>query len=346
MLAMRSPLFKPRPLSGWVLAALLASPSVQALDLLKTWELARAHDPQMQVVAATRSSVQAYEAQAQALWRPVLMGSATVGAMSADTRTTGAQFSVGGQPPMPGSFATSASAAMSTRWSLQAKQALYSPERQAQQAQLQHAAGVAEWRADLAHQIEACRLIIDETARFAIRLLDAPDTSFLFGQRLWPGHYGAGSHLLEQAAANGARLAVLPENFSALGRRDAAELGRLEVGQRFAMQCEQAAGVAHQLVAVTGETLELGVPFGEAPADVFAHHGLEQVFLAREVQEQRALGHPGARGHLFHPRGGKALFDKQVERGLQQLTRAGFLAALAFGACSCRRRRGCGRQGA
>ena len=108
MPAMRSPLFKPRPLSGWVLAALLASPSVQALDLLKTWELARAHDPQMQVVAATRSSVQAYEAQAQALWRPVLMGSATVGAMSADTRTTGAQFAVGGQPPMPGSFATSA----------------------------------------------------------------------------------------------------------------------------------------------------------------------------------------------------------------------------------------------
>ena len=34
--------------------------------------------------------------------------------------------------------------------------------------------------------------------------------------------------LLEQAAAAGARLAVLPENFSALGRRDAGELGRLE----------------------------------------------------------------------------------------------------------------------
>lgn len=34
--------------------------------------------------------------------------------------------------------------------------------------------------------------------------------------------------LLEQAAAGGARLVVLPENFSALGRRDAAELGRLE----------------------------------------------------------------------------------------------------------------------
>lgn len=147
-----SPLFKPRPLSGWVLAAMLASPSVQALDLLQTWELARAHDPQMQVVAATRSSVQAFEAQAKALWRPVLMGSATLGAMSADTRTTGAQFAVGGQAPMPGDFATSASAATSTRWSLQARQPLFSPEREAQQAQLHSTAGVAELRADLAHQ--------------------------------------------------------------------------------------------------------------------------------------------------------------------------------------------------
>ena len=139
-------------LSGALLAAALFVPSAQALDLLQTWEQARQHDPQMQVVHATRSSVQAYEAQAQSLWRPVVMGSATVGAMSAETNTTGAQFAVGGQPPMPGSFATSASAALSTRWSLQAKQPLYSPERQAQQAQLQQAAGVAEWRADLAQQ--------------------------------------------------------------------------------------------------------------------------------------------------------------------------------------------------
>jgi outer membrane protein len=149
---MRSPFSKLRLLSGWLLAALWLSPSAQALDLMQIWDQARQHDPQMQVVQATRSSVQAYEAQAQSLWRPVVMGSATVGAMSADTRTTGAQFSVGGQPAMPGSFATSASAALSTRWSVQAKQALYSPERQSQQAQLQQAAGVAEWRADLAHQ--------------------------------------------------------------------------------------------------------------------------------------------------------------------------------------------------
>ncbi|XKY15648.1 AraC family transcriptional regulator ligand-binding domain-containing protein [Stutzerimonas stutzeri] len=33
----------------------------------------------------------------------------------------------------------------------------------------------------------------------AQRLLDAPDTSFLLGQRLWPGHYGPVSQLLEHA---------------------------------------------------------------------------------------------------------------------------------------------------
>ncbi|MGH8410351.1 MAG: nitrilase-related carbon-nitrogen hydrolase, partial [Pseudomonas sp.] len=34
--------------------------------------------------------------------------------------------------------------------------------------------------------------------------------------------------LLEQAAAGGARLAVLPENFAAMGRRDVADIGRAE----------------------------------------------------------------------------------------------------------------------
>ena len=150
------------------------------LDLLQTWEQARQHDPQMQVVQATRSSVQAYEAQAQSLWRPVVMGSATVGAMSAETRTTGAQFAVGGQTPMPGSFATSASAAMSTRWSLQAKQALYSPERQAQQAQLQQAAGVAEWRADLAHQ----QFLLQTVQRYFQVLLAERQQQVLKNQRV------------------------------------------------------------------------------------------------------------------------------------------------------------------
>lgn len=150
---MTSSRFHSKRLSSALLVAALCTPAAHALDLLQTWEQARQHDPQMQVVQATRSSVQAFEAQAQSLWRPVVMGSAKVGAMSADSRMQGAQFSAPGFGQSNGvSFGTSASAATSTRWSLQAKQALYSPERQAQQAQLQQAAGVAEWRADLAHQ--------------------------------------------------------------------------------------------------------------------------------------------------------------------------------------------------
>lgn len=67
---------------------------------------------------------------------------------------------------------------------------------------------------DTHHLLRGCELFYDDivTGQACIspsqflrlianaqRLLDAPDSSFLFGQRLWPGHYGAGSHLLEQA---------------------------------------------------------------------------------------------------------------------------------------------------
>lgn len=148
---MRSTLIKFKKLSSMCLLACLSVPSAQALDLLQAWEQARQHDPQMQVVSATRFSVQAFEAQAKSLWRPVLMGGASLGMMSVDTQTQGAQFSMGGAP-MTGHFATSATAATSSRWSLQAKQPLYSPEREAQQVQLQKAANAAELRADLAQQ--------------------------------------------------------------------------------------------------------------------------------------------------------------------------------------------------
>ena len=67
---------------------------------------------------------------------------------------------------------------------------------------------------DTHHLLRGCELFYDDilTGRAVIspsqflrllanaqRLLDASDSSFLFGQRLWPGHYGAASHLLEQA---------------------------------------------------------------------------------------------------------------------------------------------------
>lgn len=67
---------------------------------------------------------------------------------------------------------------------------------------------------DMHHLLRGCELFYEDvvTGRALIsaqqflrlidnarRLLGAPDTSFLFGQRLWPGRYGASSQALEQA---------------------------------------------------------------------------------------------------------------------------------------------------
>ena len=68
----------------------------------------------------------------------------------------------------------------------------------------------------------------------------------------------------------------------------------------------------------------------EAARDAVAHHGLEKLLLAREIEEQRALGNPGPGGDLFDAGGGVALFPEEVERGFQQLARTLVLAAAAL----------------
>jgi predicted amidohydrolase len=69
--------------------------------------------------------------------------------------------------------------------------------------------------------------------------------------------------LLEQAAAGGARLAVLPENFAAMGRRDLAALGRAEaLGQGPILPWLQRAARDLKLWIVAGT---LPLPPDEAP---------------------------------------------------------------------------------
>ena len=63
--------------------------------------------------------------------------------------------------------------------------------------------------------------------------------------------------------------------------------------------------------------------------DVLAHDLLQQVFLARVVQVERALRDAGPGRDLFGSRRREALLDEQVERGIEQLLRTRFLAALA-----------------
>ncbi|MFC0711699.1 carbon-nitrogen hydrolase family protein [Azorhizophilus paspali] len=87
--------------------------------------------------------------------------------------------------------------------------------------------------------------------------------------------------LLEQAAAGGARLAVLPENFAALGRHDSAALARAEAeGQGPVLPCLHRAARDFGLWIVAG-TLPLppdGRPWAKAHACslLFDEHG-EQV---------------------------------------------------------------------
>ena len=62
---------------------------------------------------------------------------------------------------------------------------------------------------------------------------------------------------------------------------------------------------------------------------VLADHRLQQLFLARVVQVQRALGDTRAVGHFFDAGGSETLLDEKLERCVQQLLRTGLLAALA-----------------
>ncbi|MEO0003020.1 MAG: hypothetical protein RLZZ22_712, partial [Pseudomonadota bacterium] len=141
------------PLIAGALLALFCgmAPGVAAAtDLLQVWQAARQHDPQGQVVEAARAAGSARREQAAALWRPTLGLSASAGYSSADSRMDGAQFVAPGFGNSTGvSFGTSVEGGTATRWSLGARQPLYSPERRAQQRQLSLAADAAEleWQA-------------------------------------------------------------------------------------------------------------------------------------------------------------------------------------------------------
>lgn len=131
-------------------ALALAALSAQATDLVQAWRAAREHDPDAAVALAARQAGETRRAQAAALWRPTLALNATVGAMNADTATTGARFSAPGFGQSDGvNFATSVHGGTSTRWGVSARQPLIDGEKQAQRRQLLVGADAAdlEWQA-------------------------------------------------------------------------------------------------------------------------------------------------------------------------------------------------------
>jgi outer membrane protein len=131
-------------------ALALAAGAAHATGLLEAWQAASRHDPQGQVLDATRDAGAARREQAAALWRPSVGLGVTAGVGNAVSDVRGAQFAAPGFGQSGGvSFSTSQHGGAATRLSLLARQPLLNPERAAQQRQLELSGDAAqlEWQA-------------------------------------------------------------------------------------------------------------------------------------------------------------------------------------------------------
>lgn len=132
------------------LALIGTAAAAHAADLVDAWRAAQAHDPAFNAAQAARDAGAARREQGAALWRPTVQLSGAAGWGSGDTSTSGARFSAPGFGTVDGArFDTSINGGNLWRWSVQARQPLYSRERDAGRRQLEIAADAAdlEWRA-------------------------------------------------------------------------------------------------------------------------------------------------------------------------------------------------------
>ncbi len=136
-----------------LLAALGAVQGVAAADLVEAWRAAQANDREFAAARAARDAGATRREQGASLWRPSLDFSGTVGVANGDTSISGARFSAPGFGTVDGAnFDTSINGGTATRWALQARQPLYSPERDANRRQLELSADVADLQWQLAQQ--------------------------------------------------------------------------------------------------------------------------------------------------------------------------------------------------
>lgn len=121
------------------------APAAASLGLVEVWQAAVRHDREFAAAAAAREAGQARGAQAQALWRPSVLLTATAGRAGHETATSGAQFSAPGFGQSNGvAFNTSVNNGTSTQWAVMARQPLINGERSAQSGQLTLAVEMSE----------------------------------------------------------------------------------------------------------------------------------------------------------------------------------------------------------
>ncbi len=142
-----------------LLIALAAAQAAAAADLIEAWRAAQAVDREYAAERAAHDAGVTKREQGAALWRPSLEFSGTVGVANGDTSIGGARFSAPGFGTVDGAnFDTSINGGVATRWSLQARQPLYSPERDANKRQLELAADVAGLQWQVAQQTLMLRI--------------------------------------------------------------------------------------------------------------------------------------------------------------------------------------------
>src|SRR5450830_363518 len=161
-------------------AALLASLSAPAADLLEVWRGASQNDPDVALAQAQRASADARRDQAQALWRPGLELNGRAGRMTASSAMNGASFAAPGLGQSNGvAFATSVNNGNATGWGVGLRQPLLSGELSARGEQLRQAAGIAELQAQLTRQ----GLILNTSQRYFDTVLAARRLSLLQHQQ-------------------------------------------------------------------------------------------------------------------------------------------------------------------
>ncbi|EPN51236.1 AraC family transcriptional regulator, partial [Pseudomonas syringae pv. actinidiae ICMP 18807] len=112
--------------------------------------------------------------------------------------------------------------------------------------------------------------------------MDADDTSFLFGQRLFPGHYGAASHALRHAQNLHQALEILLRQQALLSPL---LTPRLELDEHFAYlywldscgagEQQRRAALRRTILGSSGRKHSVWPPAGhDAPAQALPHSGM------------------------------------------------------------------------
>src|SRR5436853_7729897 len=86
-----------------------------------------------------------------------------------------------------------------------------------------------------------------------------------------------------------------------------------------------------QLAGAAGKRLGEGFTLRDDRHDGFSHHGLEQGFLAVEVEVDGAFGYTGTTRHVGELRRGEPALSKHLQRGGHDLSRPGVLTTLPAG---------------